>query len=76
MTLCVSCVSPLTLLHGILELECWTCLLDCRIEIVMLMSKENLNFNNKMETKCSSSHLYVFELVLPLLFKGVCVKKG
>lgn len=41
----------------------------------MLMSKRNLNFYNKMETKCSSSHLYVFELVLPLLFKGGCVSK-
>lgn len=40
---------------------------------MMLMSKRNLNFNNKMETKCSSSHSY--ELVLSLLFKGVCVKK-
>lgn len=58
-------------------LECWTWppRSGCRIEIVMLMSKRNLNFNNKMETKCFSSHLHVFELVLPLLFKGVCVSK-
>lgn len=28
-----------------------------------------------MGAKYSRSHLYVFELVLPLLFKGVCIKK-
>lgn len=71
------CVSPLISLHAILALECWTWppRSVCRIEIVMLMSKRNLNFNKKMETKCSNSHLYVFELVLPLLFKGACVSK-